>query len=78
MSTRRTLWIAFDVTVAPGAEGSVDAALVRWAQDLRHRTLVAGVDIHDGVARLLDVSSEDMDRALTLAAEMLRTRGDHA
>ena len=68
MSARKVLWSAFEITVPDGAEAQVDAVLTRWTQDLRHRLLPAGIETHDGVCKLLDVTLDDLTVALARAA----------
>lgn len=60
----QTLWFVLDVTVPPGAEEAVDLSLKRWLQDLRHRVLSSGVEIHEGTGRLLDLTTGELRTAL--------------
>lgn len=70
MTTRRVIWFAFDVDVPDGAEPQVDAVLTRWVQDLRHRLLPSGIEVHDGVGKLLPMTLSQLEAFLAHAARV--------
>ncbi len=57
---QRCLWFVLDVSIPEGHAASAEAILGRWLQDLRHRMLGDGIEVHGGTGAILDVTTAEL------------------